>query len=236
MLITLDLSLCQICDSRIGQLTLLTRLHSLSLPGCESVTDVGIAHLRELQKLTALDLQNCCKVLFCPLKDLSEGVQDDSSQHQAFRISHFLIELTRSISANSCEPFLKPVLRLVQDLLDFIRMNTSKQESKTCPNPSRSMVPYMIDWSMQITDKGIQSLTSLAALQALDVSGCVAITPRGFQYISSSFQGLRSLKLGGCSRMATVTDACLTSFSSLTALTSLDLAGCIDVTDAGKSP
>ena len=64
MLISLDLSLCQICDARIGQLTLLTRLHSLSLPGCESVTDTGLAKLRELEKLTALDLQNCCKVIF----------------------------------------------------------------------------------------------------------------------------------------------------------------------------
>ena len=88
---------------------------------------------------------------------------------------------------------------------------------------------------MQITDKGMQSLMSLTALQALDVSGCVAITPKGFQYVSSSLRGLRSLKLGGCSRMATATDACLSSFSFLTALTSLDLAGCIDVTDAGMS-
>ena len=62
MLVTLDLSLCQISDAKIGQLTLLTKLHHLSLPGCESVTDVGIAYLCDLQKLTALDLQNCCKV------------------------------------------------------------------------------------------------------------------------------------------------------------------------------
>ena len=89
---------------------------------------------------------------------------------------------------------------------------------------------------MQITDKGIHSLKPLTALQALDVSGCVAITHKGFQHISSSFHKLRSLKLGGCSRMATVTDSCLSTFSSLTALTLLDLAGCIDVTDTGKSP
>ncbi len=87
---------------------------------------------------------------------------------------------------------------------------------------------------MQVTDRGIQYLVMLTSLQALDVSGCVAITPKGFQHISSSFRGLRSLKLGGCSRMATVVDSCLAPFSALTALTSLDLAGCIDVTDAGK--
>lgn len=62
MLISLDLSLCQIFDANLAELKHLTRLHSLSLQSCESVTDAGIAHLKELIKLTSLDLQNCCKV------------------------------------------------------------------------------------------------------------------------------------------------------------------------------
>lgn len=85
----------------------------------------------------------------------------------------------------------------------------------------------------QVTDKGLANLMPLSNLEMLDVSGCVAVTQKGFVHVSNNHKGLRGLKLGGCSRMATVTDACLSPVSNLTALTSLDMAGCIEVTDSG---
>ena len=187
MLVSLDLSLCQMCDQRLSQLRQLPKLHALSLQGCETVTDVGIAHLQYLTGLTLLDLQNCCKV--------GHGILRHCIKRQGY-----------------------PKL--------------------TCPlpcsqGPHKSPELQCLILCVQITDRGIQSVTRLTALQSLDVSGCVALTQRGFQHIASSLSALRSLKLGGCSRMATVTDACLSPVSSLTALTSLDMAGCIEVTDSG---
>lgn len=86
---------------------------------------------------------------------------------------------------------------------------------------------------VQVTDKSMQNLAVLKELKTVDVSGCVAITQKGFSHVSNNFAKLRSLKLGGCSRMATVTDACLMPLSALTTLTQLDMAGCIEVTDVG---
>lgn len=83
-------------------------------------------------------------------------------------------------------------------------------------------------------DHGIAKLRTLTALTSLGLAGCVALTERALGYVSSSVPGLVCLKLGGCSRVATVTDACLAHVQQLTALTHLDLAGCLEISDSGN--
>ena len=82
-------------------------------------------------------------------------------------------------------------------------------------------------------DHGIAKLHTLTALTSLGLAGCVALTARALGHVSASMPALASLKLGGCSRVATVTDACLVHLQQLTAMTHLDLSGCLEISDSG---
>jgi hypothetical protein len=42
-------------------------------------------------------------------------------------------------------------------------------------------------------------------------------------------------QVGGCSRTATVTDAVVARLASASGITSLDLSGCLEVSDAGAT-
>jgi Leucine-rich repeat (LRR) protein len=80
-----------------------------------------------------------------------------------------------------------------------------------------------------MTDTGVASLSSLTALQSLDMSGCRAVTDTGVASLSS-LTALQSLDMSGC---RAVTDTGVASLSSLTALQSLNLRNCSAVTDTG---
>lgn len=83
-------------------------------------------------------------------------------------------------------------------------------------------------------DSSITALTGLTSLTSLGLAGCVALTHRATALVAAHMPGLRCLRLGGCSRIATVTDACLVHVSRLTDLRLLDLAGCLEITDQGE--
>ena len=87
---------------------------------------------------------------------------------------------------------------------------------------------------MQVEDQGIARLHTLTGLTSLGLAGCVALTERALGHVAARMPSLTCLKLGGCSRVATITDACLLHLDQLTALTHLDLAGCLEVSDAGR--
>ena len=87
---------------------------------------------------------------------------------------------------------------------------------------------------MQVEDQGIARLHTLTGLTSLGLAGCLALTERALGHVAAWMPSLTSLKLGGCSRVATITDACLLHLDQLTALTHLDLAGCLEVSDAGR--
>ena len=80
-------------------------------------------------------------------------------------------------------------------------------------------------------------LRGVPSLRDLDVSGCVALTERGFSSLAKGLTALTALKLGGCSRVATVTDGCVRALASSEHLSAslqrLDLAGCLELTDSG---
>ena len=84
-------------------------------------------------------------------------------------------------------------------------------------------------------DHSIAKLHTLSGLTSLGVAGCVALTERALGHVAASMPSLACLKLGGCSRVATITDACLLHLHQLTGLTHLDLAGCLEISDAGRA-
>jgi len=85
-----------------------------------------------------------------------------------------------------------------------------------------------------VEDAGIAALSKLTGLTSLSLSGCVSLTETGLGHVPAFLSGLKSLRLGGCSRVATITDACLLHLRSLTQLTHLDLAGCLEISDSGN--
>ena len=73
----------------------------------------------------------------------------------------------------------------------------------------------------------------MTALTSLNLAGCVSIGEQGMALLPAHMPLLECLRLGGCSRVATITDPCLAPLQHLKALTHLDLAGCLEITDAG---
>lgn len=61
----------------------------------------------------------------------------------------------------------------------------------------------------------------------------MALTERGIGSLAPLQTTLRSVSIGSTGRMATVVDATLHAVAALTALTHLDLSGCVAITDAG---
>ncbi len=87
--------------------------------------------------------------------------------------------------------------------------------------------------SSQVTDGGLLALAALRQLGSLDLSGCVSLSERGLAAITARLRRLHTLKLGGTSRVATISDASVAAIAGLTSLTHLDLSGSHDITDAG---
>ena len=52
--------------------------------------------------------------------------------------------------------------------------------------------------------------------------------------MSTHFDVTLRLQVGGCSRVATMTDAAVAALACLTDLRHMDLAGCLDMTDRGE--
>lgn len=97
-----------------------------------------------------------------------------------------------------------------------------------------SVCPFQCCVATQVEDAGIAALSKLTRLTSLSLSGCVSLTERGLGHVAAFLSGVKSLRLGGCSRVATITDACLLHLQSLTQLTHLDLAGCLEISDSGN--
>lgn len=61
---TIDLSICQrLGNQQLAELSLFHHLSSVSLDGCEAITDEGLVYLLDVEGLRQLSLRNCCKVL-----------------------------------------------------------------------------------------------------------------------------------------------------------------------------
>lgn len=100
-----------------------------------------------------------------------------------------------------------------------------------CSDDSRLI--FHVTFASQIDDTGIAALSGMSAMTSLKLQGCVSVGEHGMALLPAQMPLLRCLKLGGCSRVATITDPCLTPLQHLAALTHLDLAGCLEITDTG---
>src|SRR4029077_11105640 len=86
-----------------------------------------------------------------------------------------------------------------------------------CPNLHQLFIK-----SDKISDKGLEHLSKLAALQKLDLTGCKKIGDAGLEHLSK-LAALQVLNLSYCNKIG---DAGLEHLSKLTALQRLDLAEC----------
>jgi hypothetical protein len=202
----LDVSACRrVSNDELAHLHMMTNLRSVVLSGCEDVSDEGLLHLAPLTYITSLNLANCCKVAQCRVRCRQQLMsQVAERQCSIARPSEGCLSVTVCCrAAQRCLPGIGALVIRV-----FL------------PRP-------------QVTDAGLQTLAALTQLCALDLSGCVSVTERGIGAAAAALRRLRALKLGGTSRVATISDASLACVSSLTSLTHLDLSGSHDITDAG---
>ncbi len=112
------------------------------------------------------------------------------------------------------------------DLSTFSTLNDPDLEaiSKSCPNLQKLIIT-----SSEVTDKGLQHLQTLTALQSLNLCGCIKITDQGLQYL----QTLKALQFLNLFVSHEITDQGMQHLQALKALKSLNLTGCCKITDQG---
>src|SRR4029077_20255474 len=93
-----------------------------------------------------------------------------------------------------------------------------------CPNLHQLFIK-----SDKISDKGLEHLSKLAALQVLNLKYCDQIGDAGLEHLSK-LAALQVLNLEGCNQIG---DAGLEHLSKLAALQKLDLSSCKKIGDAG---
>src|SRR4029077_11587365 len=93
-----------------------------------------------------------------------------------------------------------------------------------CPNLQQLFIE-----SDKISDKGLEHLSKLAALQELNLRGCDQISDAGLEHLSK-LAALQELNLRECNQ---ISDAGLEHLSKLAALQELNLRGCNEIGDAG---
>ena len=188
-------------------------LTALDLSACRRVTNTELGELRRIPQLRSLSLQSCEEVT-----DL--GLAHLQSLHQ---LTYLDLENCCKVS----EPRSWP-----NEV--YVQIPPTRDVVQAVCNTGKSLkIRQQLRCRAQMTDAGLVEVGGHTALMHLNVAGCVALTERGFAAIARRLRRLQTLKLGGCQRMATVSDACIAALTPMTALTSLDVSGCVELRDAG---
>lgn len=129
---------------------------------------------------------------------------------------------------------LRNLLRLVQDQSSTLRSLDLSRTSIT-PESLRSLVrvpglrldALSLSGCTKLTDYSIEQLCRhQRGLQTLDLSGCTELTGRSVLAVAAELKQLRSLSL---SRVWRMTEKGLADLIALPALSSLDLAECVNI-------
>ncbi|CEG36668.1 Leucine rich repeat proteins, some proteins contain F-box [Plasmopara halstedii] len=181
-------------------------LQTLSLSGCNMITDVGINYLASgCNVLTDLDVSGCNALTNCSLRILSESMS---------LLQHLKIRQCSQISNRGIRYLSSGCLKLISLHAEDL--------------------PLLSDASSHdVNDKDRQGIAALVskchALRNLDLSGCTAIADGTLHCIATMCSALTILTLSGCFQ---VTSCGITAIlMHCIHLTSLDLSKCTQVTD-----
>ncbi|KAK9822807.1 hypothetical protein WJX81_000986 [Elliptochloris bilobata] len=213
---SLDLSACRrVGDgalAALGGTLALAGLRSLSLAGCEDVSDAGIAAVARLRALTHLDLRNCCKVTDASLLALAE-----LPCLLSLDLSGCVAATERGIGA------LAARLRL-----STLRLGGTSRVATVQDGALRALAPMVsltcLDMSgcTEVTDAGLGAIGALTRLHELCLWNCMRVSEAGLGVLRN-LPHLEDLSLRGCQHL---TDAAAPAVARLRALTRLDLRCC----------
>ncbi|KAK2077209.1 hypothetical protein QBZ16_004843 [Prototheca wickerhamii] len=183
------------------------RVHTLSLQGCDSVTDAGVACLRHLGALRALHLSDCAHVTGTGFADLATlhlqncpAISDEGCR--AIATLGSLRELRLKACQAVTERGLQALARGLRDLRSLSMQNMSLTDGGVAPLAElQALVSLELQFCWKITDAGVTALTRLARLRRLDLLYSWQVTDAVLQRLAA-MPCLRRLNLTGCHRIS----------------------------------
>ena len=193
------------------------RVHTLSLQGCDSVTDAGVACLRHLGALRALHLSDCAHVTgtgFAEWRGAAPTPAGLATLHlqncpaisdegcRAIATLGPLRELRLKACQAVTERGLQALARGLRDLRSLSMQNMSLTDGGVAPLAElQALVSLELQFCWKITDAGVTALTRLARLRRLDLLYSWQVTDAVLQRLAA-MPCLRRLNLTGCHRIS----------------------------------
>jgi Leucine-rich repeat (LRR) protein/beta-lactamase regulating signal transducer with metallopeptidase domain/tetratricopeptide (TPR) repeat protein len=205
----LDLSDSSVTDAGLARLKEMTGLRDLYLNNCTNITDAGLINLKDCKNLTALSIGNT-RITEAGLALLKEmkGLQV---------LDLRFIKITPAGLAQVKE---------MKSLTNLVLQGTGMTDAGLAELKDMKTLDYLDLGSTKVTDAGLAQLKEMNGLTSLDLGG-TPVTDAGLAQLKE-IQGLKWLDLS----WTRVTDVGLMNLKEMKGLQSLDLS-CTNVTDAG---
>ncbi len=225
-----DSALKTILDKASG-----TRITSIHLPKCLTLTDAGFAHLSKLTSLSSLNLY-FTDITDAGLAYLSNTSLSSLNLSWCNNITNRgLAHLSKLTSLRSLDLYNTRITDAGLAHLSNTSLSSLNLERCNIKDAGLAHLETLTSLSslnlkfINITDAGLAYLSKLTSLSSLNLCGCSYIRGAGLAHLSKLTR-LSSLDLSCCRN---ITDAGLAHLATLTSLSSLDLSCCRNITDAG---
>lgn len=183
-------------------------LTTLNLEGCR-LTDEDLRQLEKLPQLTHLSIRGCAGIKGSGLKHLNPlSVRHLTFEHansDLAEIAH--LSLLRGLTIIDCRISDETLKHLTPEKFPFLEQLTFSE----CPEISDQGISESIAKlsslkelnlkEIDISDKSLEKLSTLTALERLSVHGCTKITDKGIEYIAT----MESLNELDCTRCTDLT-------------------------------
>jgi beta-lactamase regulating signal transducer with metallopeptidase domain/Leucine-rich repeat (LRR) protein/tetratricopeptide (TPR) repeat protein len=205
----LDLSDSSVTDAGLARLKEMTGLRELSLNNCTNITDVGLINLKDCKNLTALSIGNT-RITEAGLALLKEmkGLQ------------------VLDLRFTKITPGGLAHVKEMKSLTNLVLQGTGMTDAGLEELKEMKTLDYLDLYGTKVTDAGLAQLKQMNGLTSLDLGG-TPVTDAGLAQLKE-IQGLKWLDLS----WTRVTDVGLMDLKEMKGLQSLDLS-CTNVTDAG---
>ncbi|CAD7704060.1 unnamed protein product [Ostreobium quekettii] len=246
-LTNISLSCCKHVDGDgLSALSGLTHLTSLELRECTGLTD--LSPVGPLSQLNHLDLSHCEQLTddglgpICGLTCLQS-----LSVYRCRRVSNAGLNAVSGLTGltmldvGGCERVSHEGLSVLGPLTALAKLSIRADPMKWDSDPIgvsglqhithlTSLKCLDLCWRYRITNSGLERLSALTNLEELHLAHCRRISDQGVLVLTASLTNLTSIDLWGCVK---ITDSALEGITALRALRHIDLSQCHRVTDKG---
>jgi len=208
----------KIMDDGAYMLAQLSSLISLSICGSEMVTDRGVQILARLPTLRMLDLSRCTHISSISLVALAATVA--------------LTTLDLSFCSNITDAGVQVIAAALPELHTLILAHCLAISNVGVEALARvsTLRVLSIRGCSCVTDEGLKALSEHHLICTLNLGFCYLVTDQGVKFIVKGLPGLMDLSVHACNM---VTDGSLMAVAELSAMRSLDISSCTQVSDKG---